>query len=194
MAVVGSQMRWSRAPVETLAAFMEATGIPTFVNGMARGMVDADGPHFLNRSRKYALKNADLVLVFGTPFDFRMSYGQSEKIVAGSQSGAAGSLMLNLAAPVIHKDAKIVQVDLDGDEIGRNRTRGVEVGLVADSGLVIEALTAGGGAAQRAAWNVAVRADESAKWAKMNGEIDAGAGPEDAPNPCLLYTSPSPRD
>ncbi len=123
VAVVGSQMRASQNPVETLAAFMEKTGIPTFVNGMARGLVDPEGPHFLNRSRKYALKNADLVLILGTPFDFRLSYGQSEKIPTGSQSGQAGTLMLNLASPVIHKDAKIIQVDLDGDEIGRNRTR-----------------------------------------------------------------------
>lgn len=186
LAVVGSQLRWSREPVETLAAFMEKTGIPTFVNGMARGLVDADGPHFLNRSRKYALKNADLVLIFGTPFDFRVSYGQSEKIVGGTQSGKAGTLMLNLAAPVIHKDAKIVQVDLDGEEIGRNRTRGVEVGLVSDSGLVLEALTAGtsaGGAERRAAWNTAVRADEKQKWDKMNVEIAGDGGLDDAPNP-----------
>ncbi len=183
LAVVGSQLRWSRDPVETLAAFMEKTGIPTFVNGMARGLVDADGPHFLNRSRKYALKNADLVLIFGTPFDFRVSYGQSEKIIGGTQSGKAGTLMLNLAAPVIHKDAKIVQVDLDGDEIGRNRTRGVEVGLVADSGLVLEALAAAGGADRRAAWNAAVRADEKQKWDKMNVEIAGDGGLDDAPNP-----------
>jgi acetolactate synthase-1/2/3 large subunit len=150
---------------------------------MARGLVAPDGPQFLNRARKYALKNADLVLILGTPFDFRLSYGQSDKIAPGSQSGTAGTLMLNLAAPVIHKDAKIVQVDLDGDEIGRNRTRGVEVGLVADSGLVLEALAAPGGAGQRAAWNQAVRADESAKWDKMRSEIDEGAGPEDPPNP-----------
>jgi acetolactate synthase-1/2/3 large subunit len=185
VAVVGSQLRWSREPLETLAAFMEKTGIPTFVNGMARGLVDADGPYFLNRSRKYALKNADLVLIFGTPFDFRVSYGQSEKIVGGTQSGKAGTLMLNLAAPVIHKDAKIVQVDLDGDEIGRNRTRGVEVGLVADSGLVLEALTAAAGAERRAAWNVAVRADEKQKWDKMNAEISAADSAEvdGPPNP-----------
>jgi acetolactate synthase-1/2/3 large subunit len=183
VAVVGSQLRWSRDPIETLAAFMSATGIPTFVNGMARGLIDPEGPQFLNRSRKYALKNADLVLIFGTPFDFRLSYGQSEKIVAGSQSGTAGALMLNLAAPVIHKDAKIIQVDLDGDEIGRNRTRGVEVGLVADSGLVLEALGTVGGADTRQAWRAAVGADEAAKWSKMNSEIDEGAGAEDAPNP-----------
>jgi len=181
VAVVGSQLRQSRAPVETLAAFMEATGIPTFVNGMARGLVDPRGEHFLNRSRKYALKNADLVLILGTPFDFRLSYGQSEKIAGGTQAGHAGTLMLNLASPVIHKDAKIVQVDLDGDEIGRNRTRGVEVGLVSDSGLVLEALTRDGGdKARLASWNEAVRKDERAKWDKMMAEINLEGDP---PNP-----------
>ena len=34
-------------------------GIPSFVNGMARGLVDPHGPHFLNRSRRHGLKHAD---------------------------------------------------------------------------------------------------------------------------------------
>lgn len=183
VAVVGSQLRWARAPVETLAAFMDETGIPTFVNGMARGLVSPSSPYFLNRSRRYALKHADLVLIFGTPFDFRLSYGQSQKIATGSQAGTAGTLMLNIASPVIHPDAKIVQVDLDGDEIGRNRTRGVEVGLVADSGLVLEALTSAGGKERRAEWNEAVRKEETAKWDKMRAEIASGAGDDEPPNP-----------
>lgn len=180
VAVVGSQMRAARDPVGTLASFMAKTGIPTFVNGMARGLVDPDGPHFLNRSRKYALKNADLVLILGTPFDFRLSYGQSEKIPTGSQAGQAGTLMLNLASPVIHKDARIIQVDLDGDEIGRNRTRGVEVGLVADSGLALDALAEVGDPSRLAAWNEAVRKDERSKWDKMMLEIGHEGDP---PNP-----------
>lgn len=183
MAVVGSQLRWSREPVETLAAFLDQTGIPTFVNGMARGMIDPAGPHFLNRSRKYALKNADLVVIFGTPFDFRLSYGQSTKIAPGAQSGIAGTMFLNLTAPVIAADARIVQIDLDADEIGRNRTQGVDVGLVSDTGLALEALTAGLSdlaPSRLAAWNAAVRTDEAAKWAKMEGEI---ATSDDPPNP-----------
>ena len=54
----------------------------------------------------------------------------------GPFPGKAGSLMLNLAAPKVNPSAKIVQIDLDGDEIGRNRVQGVDVGLVADTGLV----------------------------------------------------------
>ena len=183
MAVIGSQLRWSRAPAETLQAFMAETGIPAFVNGMARGLVDPDGGRFLNRSRKYALKNADLVLIFGTPFDFRLSYGQSEKIAPGEQSGRAGSLLLQMSSPVIAKDAKIVQVDLDGDEIGRNRQKGVEVGMVADTGLVLEALAAGArdlAPSRLDGWWAGIRADEAKAWAKMDLEI-AHAG--DPPNP-----------
>lgn len=183
VAVVGSQLLRAQDPIATLKAFMEATGVPTFVNGMARGMIDPEGPHFLNRSRRYALKNADLILVFGTPLDFRVSYGQTEKIVAGTHSGRAGTLMLNLANPVMSPDAKLIQVDLDGDEIGRNRTLGVNVGLIADSGLVLEALTEVGDAGRLEAWQAAVRADEEKKWAKMRQEIAEGAAPDAPPNP-----------
>lgn len=184
MAIVGSQLRWSRDPVETLAAFSDATTIPTFVNGMARGMVDPEGPHFLNRARGYALGKADVVLIFGTPFDFRLGYGTSEKIHAGAQSGIAGTMLLGLTKPVINKDAKIIQIDLDGSELGRNRARGVDVGLVADSGLVLQALTAGLGGAglpsKLAGWNAAVREEEAAKWRKMQAEIALDGDP---PNP-----------
>ncbi|MFO0751193.1 MAG: thiamine pyrophosphate-binding protein [Myxococcota bacterium] len=199
MAIVGSQLRWSKDPVGTLQAFMDKTGIPTFVNGMARGLVDPTGPHFLNRARKFALKTTDLVLLFGTPFDFRLSYGQSEKIASGSQSGLSGMALLGLAAPVIHKNAKIVQVDLDGDEIGRNRPRGVEVGIVGDTGLVLEALAdalgdAGGAASEPGAdgrwgaWRAAVVADEQQKWTKMQLEIDH---PDDPPNPLRVCAAVS---
>ncbi|MCB9735536.1 MAG: acetolactate synthase [Deltaproteobacteria bacterium] len=184
MAIVGSQLRWSRDPVETLAAFSDATTIPTFVNGMARGMVDPEGPHFLNRARGYSLGKADVVLIFGTPFDFRLGYGTSEKIHAGAQSGIAGTMLLGLTKPVINKDAKIIQVDLDAGEIGRNRARGVDVGLVADSGLVLRALTEGlagaGLPGKLTAWNTAVREEEAKKWGKMQAEIALEGDP---PNP-----------
>ncbi len=183
MAIVGSQLRWSRRPQETLAGFLYATGIPTFVNGMARGLVDPDGPHFMNRSRKFALKGADLVLIFGTPFDFRLGYGQSSPIKAGPQSGQAGALMLNLARPVLGREVKIVQVDLDGEELGRNRVEGVDVGLCADTGLVLEALaeaTRDADRARFAPWRDAVAAEEAKQWAKMDPELTAEGDP---PNP-----------
>jgi acetolactate synthase-1/2/3 large subunit len=105
---------------------------------MARGLVDPTSDHFFNRSRSRALKKADLVLVFGTPFDFRLSYGVATSPVPGSQSGTVGSMLMQMTQPVINpKDAQVIQIDLEAsDEIGRNRDNGVDVGLVGDSGLV----------------------------------------------------------
>ncbi|NUN13180.1 MAG: acetolactate synthase [Myxococcales bacterium] len=182
MAIVGSQLRWSREPLETLQRFLDTTGIPTFVNGMARGLVDPQGPHFLNRSRKYALKNADCILILGTPFDFRLGYGQSRQIVGGSQSGQAGGFMLQITRPVINANASLIQVDLDGDEVGRNRVDGVNVGMVGDSGLMLEALTSAlsGMSDKLTAWRGAVRQDEQKAWDKMRAQITSEDNP---PNP-----------
>ena len=182
VAVVGSQLRWSRDPEGTLARFLEL-GIPTYVNGMARGLVDPTGPDFLNRSRRAALADADVVLVCGTPFDFRLGYGQAHPISPGPQTGTAGALLLRLARPVLRPETRFVQVDLDASEIGRNRLRGVEVGLVADTGLVLEALCQELGDLPRerlAPWWARVRAAEEAKWAKMRVELNADGAP---PNP-----------
>jgi acetolactate synthase-1/2/3 large subunit len=181
MAIVGSQLRWSREPIATLQKFLEDTQIPTFVNGMARGMVDPDGPFFLNRSRKDALKKTDLVLIFGTPLDFRLGYGQSRPFYHGTQIGSSSKVMMQLTQPVLNKSAKIIQVDLDGDEIGRNRDTGVDVGLVADTGLTLAALTAGLGKTDKfAAWSAELRTSETQKWDKMRQEINAEGDP---PNP-----------
>ena len=182
MAVVGSQLRWSREPIETLKNFMDKTGIPTFVNGMARGMVDPEGPHFLNRSRKVALKKADLILIFGTPFDFRLSYGQSKPFYAGNQCGQSGKVMLMLTQPKMNTAAKIIQVDLDADEIGRNRIEGVEVGIVGDTGLTLAGLAEGftGDPSQFDDWNAEMRTEEEKQWGKMRDQIGAETNP---PNP-----------
>jgi len=183
MAIVGSQLRWSADPLGSLANFLERTQIPTFVNGMARGLIDPHGPHFLNRSRRGALKKSDLVLIFGTPFDFRLSYGQSQPIQAGSQSGQSGNVMLMMTQPVINPAAKVIQVDLDGEEIGRNRTQGVDAGLVADTGLTLDAISVAvskdyGTRIQE--WKQEVAAIEEKRWSKMNAEIAEESNP---PNP-----------
>jgi acetolactate synthase-1/2/3 large subunit len=183
LAVVGSQLRWSREPQKTIQRFVEETGIPTYVNGMARGLIDPQSPYFRNRSRRAALKQTDLLLIFGTPFDFRLGYGQSKPIQPGTQSGQAGTLMLRMTQPVINADADVVQVDLDASEIGRNRVDGVDVGIVGDTGLVLEALTGGvapGKAASWEAWRTTLQKTEDKKWTTMRAEM---AEEGDPPNP-----------
>ncbi|MGH2689160.1 MAG: thiamine pyrophosphate-binding protein, partial [Actinomycetota bacterium] len=60
---------------EQLRAFAEAAGAPVFMNGMGKGALPADHPLAFARTRARALSEADLVVVAGTPVDFRLSYG-----------------------------------------------------------------------------------------------------------------------
>jgi acetolactate synthase-1/2/3 large subunit len=158
--LLGSQLRWSprRDAVASLAAQVDA---PFYLNGMARGALPAGHPNLMSRSRRFALAQADLVLVFGTPFDFRLDYGR---------------------AGTFHPEARVVQVDLGGAELGRNRP--VDIALQADTGLVLDQLAAalGGGAAKAGstAWLAAVRADENKKQAAIIAEMTKAGDP---PNP-----------
>src|SRR5262249_43208192 len=110
--------------------------------------------------RRFALQQADVVFVLGTPFDFRVDYGR---------------------APTWAEDAKIVQVDLDGAELGRNRR--IDVAIQADSGLFLEQLAGEIGAEAGLdfrGWVAQVRADEDKRRAKMQAEIASNDNP---PNP-----------
>jgi acetolactate synthase-1/2/3 large subunit len=156
--LVGSQVRWSPAR-ERIVAALEKLAAPVFLNGMARGTLPHAHPLLFSRSRRFALSQADVVFVLGTPFDFRVDYGRS---------------------PTWNADAKIVQVDLDGAELGRNRR--VDVAVQSDSGVFLEQLAREVFDAKLSfdAWVGAVRADEDKRRAKMQAEIDSHDSP---PNP-----------
>ncbi len=121
MIMAGTALKWSEGG-PALQRFAEATRIPVFTNGMARGQLPMSHPQFFNRSRNDALGTADLVILAGTPLDFRMKYGAS-----------------------IPTDTKIVQLDLDETLIGQNRS--ADVGLVGNLGANLDALlkAVGGG-------------------------------------------------
>ncbi len=114
--IAGSSIWWDDAQAQ-LAAFAERLGAPVYLNGAGRGCLPAEHPHFFTHTRKDALAEADVVLIAGTPLDFRLGYG-------------AG----------IGEAAKIIQVDSDAAEIGRNRA--ADVGIIGDSRSVLEQLTA----------------------------------------------------
>ena len=73
--IAGSNVYLDRAE-EALRRFVEATEIPTFVNGQGRGCLSADHRLAFARSRSKAFKEADLVIVAGTPMDFRLGFGE----------------------------------------------------------------------------------------------------------------------
>jgi acetolactate synthase-1/2/3 large subunit len=156
VAIIGSQLRWSPQR-EALASLLARFPMPTFLNGMARGALPPDHPCLGSRSRRVALESADVVLMCGTPFDFRVDYGR---------------------APTWSPDTKIIKVDRDATTIGHNR--GVQVGLVADTGLALAALEAALPKREAGEWLARIRADEDRKRAKMRAEMELSSDP---PNP-----------
>ena len=141
--IAGSSVWWDDA-AEPLRTFAERAGLPVFLNGAGRGCLPNAHPNFFQLTRKDALSGADVVLVVGTPFDFRLNYG---------------------AEPTFGADSKIIQVDIDPIEIGRNRA--VEVGMVADTRSALVALEAAVAKTDRSAQLAALREQEKKKRARQ---------------------------
>ncbi|MBU6245591.1 MAG: acetolactate synthase [Actinomycetales bacterium] len=72
--VLGSDT-WMDAAVESARRLAEESGIPVIANGMGRGVLPPDHPLLVTRARAAAFAGADLVIVVGTPLDFRLGYG-----------------------------------------------------------------------------------------------------------------------
>jgi acetolactate synthase-1/2/3 large subunit len=158
VALVGTQLRWS-ARREAYPKFVETFGMPVYVNGLGRGSLPPGNPYFFAQTRKPALKQADVVLIFGTPLDFRLGYGRDSHI---------------------NPDAKLIQIDLDGREIGRNRP--IDVGIVGDTGLVMEQLTQaaaaeGYSAAMVRPWLNEMRKRETEASERMREQLESNAVP-----------------
>src|SRR5262249_3874479 len=156
--LVGSQLFWSRRR-EAYPEFVRTFDLPVYVNGQARGSLDPEDPHWFLQTRKDALKRADVVLIFGTPLDFRIGYGRGSHI---------------------NPDAALIHVDLDGRELGKNR--GCDVGIIGDTGLVMEALTDCARAARwkpelSAGWLGELRALERKKWEGLAPQLTSDEAP-----------------
>src|SRR5262249_43330620 len=76
---VGRRLFWWRRR-EAYPEFVRTFGMPVYVTGQARGSLGPDDPHWFLQTRKDALKRADVVLIFGTPLDFRIGYGRGSHI------------------------------------------------------------------------------------------------------------------
>ncbi|HEY7513158.1 MAG TPA: thiamine pyrophosphate-dependent enzyme, partial [Vicinamibacteria bacterium] len=74
--VLGSQATLTTSEVADLAETVRALGIPVYLSGMARGLLGPSDPLQMRHKRKEALREADLVVLAGTPNDFRLDYGR----------------------------------------------------------------------------------------------------------------------
>jgi acetolactate synthase-1/2/3 large subunit len=145
--LLGTQV-WSSRSHQEAIDLVRALNVPAFFNGAARGVLPPGDTHHFHRTRGDAFKEADLIIIVGTPFDFRMGYGKR-----------------------LRAEATVVQIDMDYKTVGKNRD--VSLGIVGHPGAVLAgvlaATTAGGdnGAKGRADWMAQLRALEESKTEKL---------------------------
>jgi acetolactate synthase-1/2/3 large subunit len=89
--VLGTDV-WADGAEHAALRFVEDTGIPVITNGMGRGVVPGGHPQLVTKARGPAFNGADLVVVVGTPLDFRLGYG-----VFGGKDGATAARVVHLA-------------------------------------------------------------------------------------------------
>ncbi len=112
--LLGTQV-WTCRATAAAAEFCRQLNIPAYMNGAGRGTLAPGDPHHFHQTRSYAFEKADVIVIVGTPFDFRMGYGR------------------RLRAETV------VQIDLDYRTVGKNRD--ISLGLVGDAGAILSAVT-----------------------------------------------------
>ncbi len=109
--LLGSQV-WTTRGTEAAVELVRTLNIPAYMNGAGRGTLPPGDPHHFQLSRRYAFSHADVIVIVGTPFDFRMGYGKR-----------------------LSPAATVVQIDLDYRTVGKKRD--IDLGIVGDAGLVL---------------------------------------------------------
>lgn len=137
--VVGSQALGPGSDPAALAAAVGSLGVPVFLSGMARGLLGASHPLQFRHQRKQAIREADLVVLAGTPCDFRLDYGRQ-----------------------IGRRTTLVSINRDITDLKKNRRP--DLGLLAAPDRVLQALAGMAGETQaRQDWFDALRARERAR-------------------------------
>ena len=148
-AVLLGQQVWASRGHEQAIEFVRALDVPAYMNGASRGMLPQDDPHHFDRTRSDAFKEADVIMIVGTPFDFRMGYGKR-----------------------ISDKATLVQIDQSYATVGKNRD--ISLGLAGDPGSILAAVAQAasgriddGARQQRQQWMKRLREIEKSKLEKL---------------------------
>ncbi len=147
--VVGSQTMIGVRDPERIASALNRLGVPVYLGGMARGLLGRHNELQFRHARGNALKEADVVVICGFPFDFRLGYGRG-----------------------INKRATLISANLSLHELKKNRRPDIAVQMHAGDFLCALADQAGGGTRVHE-WFETLRGRESAR----DNEIAAKAAP-----------------
>ncbi|MGB1249744.1 MAG: thiamine pyrophosphate-binding protein [Candidatus Promineifilaceae bacterium] len=114
--IIGSQAMLSADKSAEMQQAVMHLGIPTFLSGMARGLLGYHELHMRHKRTK-AMRESDLIILAGVPADFRMGYGRA-----------------------IPKSATYVSVNLSKVDLTKNRKP--NIGILADPGAFVRMLAA----------------------------------------------------
>lgn len=140
--IAGTQIYWDEAHT-ALRQLTEQSSIPVFTNGAGRGTLPMNHPHCFKSSRSAALKEADVVLLIGTPLDFRLKYGRGW-----------------------NPKAKFIQIENDAAELNHNRE--ADVALEVNARLLLESLITGLTGVKFTDWLSQMQEVEGEKNAKLD--------------------------
>ncbi len=162
MMMAGTSVKWSYAS-EEMNRFISETHLPTFCNGMGRGSVPWDSPEFLNRSRREALKQTDVIVLAGTLLDFRMRFGAS-----------------------IPADAKVIQLDMENTLMGQNRQTDVPIvgNLACSFEMLQEEMKNQSVKLDFSGWRDQLREIENTEEAKVEASLNSDEVPIDPQRMC----------
>ena len=156
--MLGGDVYWAGAET-AVAALVEAGVLPAFVNDMGRGVLPADHPHAFSRARGLAFREADLVVVVGTPLDFRLGFGRfgDAEVVHLADSAEGVATHTPLAASAAGDLARVL-------------------GALAEQ---VPAATTDATRGARAEWIARLRAEEDGARARDTGRLTSDAFPID---------------
>jgi acetolactate synthase I/II/III large subunit len=89
--VLGSDV-WTGGAEHAALQAAEELRLPVITNGQGRGILPAGHDLLVTRARAAAFREADLVIVAGTPLDFRLGYGEF-----GGKDGSPAARVVHIA-------------------------------------------------------------------------------------------------
>ena len=155
--LLGTQVATCRAYDDAIG-LVRALNISAYMNGAGRGTLPPGDPHHFHRTRRMAFDKADVIVIVGTPFDFRMGYGKR-----------------------LRAEATVVQIDMDYRTVGKNRD--ISLGLAGDVGAILGAVAEAAtgridnGAQGRQGWLDELRAAEAVASEKLMGMFNSDNTP-----------------
>ncbi len=105
--LLGNQVTQNKDFLSLCLKSIDKLSAPVYTSGMARGCFGSNDKYFFRHNRKHALKNADVVVTLGVPFDFRLGYGFS-----------------------INKDATLISINKSKKDLNKNKKP--DIGIHAD--------------------------------------------------------------